>query len=50
MQVKSKKKGSARKKTFIPDMRSEMDAEGMYTGIPGSKCFGKIPVQDADDL
>ena len=38
------------KKPFIPDMRSKMDAEGMYTGTPGQECFGLIPVQDADDL
>lgn len=39
-----------KKKLFIPEMRSEMDAEGMYTGTPSKACFGKTPVQDADDL
>lgn len=43
-----KKRG--KKKPFIPDMRSEKDAEGWYTGVPGADCFDKEPVQDADDL
>ena len=38
------------KKPFIPDMRSEGDAEGSYTGVPQKKPFGSLPVQDADDL
>jgi hypothetical protein len=38
------------KKPFVPDMRSETDAEGAYTGVPTKKPFGKIPAQDADDL
>ncbi len=51
MPVKGKGgKARPKKKPFIPDMRSEMDAEGSYTGIPGDNCFGKTPVQDADDL
>jgi hypothetical protein len=38
------------KKPFIPNMRSERDEEGAYTGVPAAKPFGKKPVQDADDL
>jgi hypothetical protein len=39
-----------RKGPFVPDMRSETDAEGAYTGVPNKKPFGKTPAQDADDL
>ena len=49
MSIKNGKR-TARKKTFIADMRSETDAEGWYTGVPGEDCFGETPVQDADDL
>lgn len=46
------KNKNSRKKTeiFIPDMSSEGDAEGSYTGLPSKDCFGDRPVQDADDL
>lgn len=51
MTVKNKAvKAKPRKKPFIPDMRSQMDAEGSYTGVPQKKPFGEMPVQDADDL
>lgn len=40
----------AKKKPFIPDMRSECDVEGWYTGVPGADRRDKLPVQDADDL
>lgn len=57
MQVKRKmedtmpeNKGKKKKGVFIPDMISEGDAEGSYTGTPSKECFGCHPVQDADDL
>lgn len=43
-------KGKKKKGVFIPDMISEGDAEGSYTGTPSKECFGCHPVQDADDL